>query len=208
MSDISRRILELLEEKDVSYGELSKMTNIPKSALHRYTTGETEKIPLNRVNLIAKALNVTPAYILGWEDTSIFNIENIIPMPQMKKIPLLGDIACGEPILAQENIDRNIDIPANINADFALRCKGDSMINARILNGDVVYIKQQPDVNNGEIAAVLIEDEATLKRVYKYPDKIILHAENPTFQPIVCMLNEASNIRILGKAVGFTSEVR
>ncbi|MCI7811589.1 MAG: transcriptional repressor LexA [Clostridiales bacterium] len=130
---------------------------------------------------------------------------NILPMPATYTVPLLGTIACGEPILAAENIEDNVEVPENIHADFALRCKGDSMINARIHDGDIVYIRQQPAVNNGEIAAVLIGDEATLKRVYVYEDHVVLQPENPAYEPLVYFGETMSTVRILGKAVGFTS---
>lgn len=139
--------------------------------------------------------------------TDISNIKNIEPLPKMKKVPLLGTIACGEPILAEENIEDYINMPERIKGTFALRCKGDSMINARIFDGDIVYIREQPDVENGEIAAVLIDNEATLKRVYKYENRIELRPENPTFKVMNFENEELNNIRILGKAVGFFSKV-
>lgn len=131
---------------------------------------------------------------------------NIIPMPEMRKIPLLGSIACGAPILAEEHIDGEVDIPASVHADFALRCKGDSMINARIFDGDIVYVRQQDTVENGEIAAVLVDgNEATLKRVRLFEDHIILEPANPMYQPLAYWQEEMNNVRILGKAVAFTS---
>lgn len=133
---------------------------------------------------------------------------NIIPMPEMRKIPLLGNIACGAPILAEDHIEEYIDIPKHIPADFALTCKGDSMINARIFDGDTVYIRQQEEVENGEIAAVLIDTEATLKRVQLYDDHISLEPENPQYRPIVLWGEDMNTVRILGKAVAFTSAVR
>jgi repressor LexA len=138
---------------------------------------------------------------------NLMNIKNLEPLPKMKKVPLLGTIACGEPILAEENIEDFINMPVQVKGTFALRCKGDSMINARIFDGDIVYIRQQPDVENGEIAAVLIDNEATLKRVYKYENRIELRPENPTFKVMNFENEELNNIRILGKAVGFFSKV-
>lgn len=211
MSDVSNRILNLISSKELSYGELNKITNIPKSALQRYATGETEKIPLDRIEILATALGVTAAYLMGWEESpskSIYDYGNIIPIPKMKSIPLLGTIACGEPILASENIEDYIKCPGNINADYALRCKGDSMINARIFNGDIVFVRQQPDVDDGEIAAVLIDDEATLKRVYHKPNRLRLKPENPTYEELEYEGEELENIRILGKAIYFLSTVR
>ena len=210
MSEISKRLLQLIEDNDISYGELSKKTNIPNSALQRYATGETEKIPITRIEVIAKALNTTAQFIMGWDENEsynndIFSIPGINPIPKTYKRPRLGTIACGEPILAEENIETYDDIPDNIKCDFTLVCKGDSMINARINDGDIVYIKQQSQVDNGEIAAVLIDNEATLKRVYIYEDKVVLQPENTKYPPFVYTKEDMNNIRILGKAVGFTS---
>lgn len=210
MSEISKRLLQLIEDNDISYGELSKKTNIPKSALQRYATGETEKIPITRIEVIAKALNTTAQFIMGWDENEsynndIFSIPGINPIPKTYKHPRLGTIACGEPILAEENIEAYDDIPDSIKCDFTLICKGDSMVNARINDGDIVYIKQQSQVDNGEIAAVLIDNEATLKRVYIYEDKVVLQPENTKYPPFVYTKEDMNNIRILGKAVGFTS---
>ena len=131
----------------------------------------------------------------------------------MKQIPLVGTIACGQPITAVEEVSEMVDMPDHIRADFALRCKGDSMVGARIYDGDMVYIRQQPQVENGEIAAVLIEDgaeyaEATLKRVYLSDSQRVLQAENPLFRPLVFAGPEIEKIRILGKAVAFTSSIK
>ena len=146
------------------------------------------------------------AQIAGSDDPILPS--NVIPLPEMRKIPLLGPIACGAPILAEEHIEDYVDIPKNIHADFALTCKGDSMINARIFDGDIVYIRQQPSVENGEIAAVLIDGEATLKRVRLFDDHISLEPENPMYKPLVYWGDEMNTVHILGKAVAFTSMIR
>ena len=140
--------------------------------------------------------------------SSIPDVPNIISIPEMRKIPLLGTIACGEPILATENIDEYISIPKELAGDFALTCKGDSMINARIFDGDIVYIRQQDTVENGEIAAVLIDNEATLKRVKFHDDRLILEPANPLYDPLVFRGEDMNNVHILGKAVAFTSTIR
>lgn len=153
------------------------------------------------------ALSVQPNYFFSGEDT-YYSLKNIIPLPEMRRIPLIGTIACGAPVLAEEHIEEYINIPKHITADFALTCKGDSMINARIFDGDVVYIRQQDTVDNGEIAAVLIDGEATLKRVQLFEDHISLEPENPQYRPLVYWNEEMNNVRILGKAVAFTSAIR
>ena len=157
---------------------------------------------VNGIQLLADYFNVQISDFLTDEET------NIMAIPQMVKKPRLGVIACGEPILAAENIDDYDLVPENINCDFTLLCKGDSMINARINDGDIVYIREQPQVENGEIAAVLIDNEATLKRVYIYKDKVVLQPENTKYSPMVYSKEEMNEIRILGKAVGFTSLIQ
>ena len=135
----------------------------------------------------------------------------MFPLPKTKKVPLLGTIACGTPILAVENVNEYVDMDSSLHADFALRCKGDSMINARVFDGDIVYIRQQPTVENGEIAAVMIgrtETEATLKRVFLDSEKIRLCAENPRYKDLVFFEEQMNEIRILGKAVAFLSNIQ
>ena len=126
---------------------------------------------------------------------------------QLKRFPLLGEIACGEPIFAQEDRETFLIADAEIAADFCLLARGDSMIGARIYDGDAVFIRSQPMVENGEIAAVIIDDEATLKRVYydREHARLQLVPENPAYSPLVYVGEELDNIRILGKAVGFMS---
>lgn len=134
---------------------------------------------------------------------------NILPLPKMKKVPLLGAIACGVPILAQENIESWINMPETVRADFVLRCEGDSMKDARILDGDLVFIRRQDDVLDGQIAAVLIDDEATLKRVYHTAVGVLLQPANAAYQPIMIGgPDETRQVRVLGLATHFVSAVR
>ena len=208
MSELSEKIKGLMAQKDVTYDDLAKKTSISKSALQRYATGETEKIPIDRVQSIAAALGTTAQYLLGWDSKSKEPPKNVVPFPASIKIPIIGTIACGQPILADENLYGYAFVPEFAKCDFCLRCKGDSMIGSRIFDGDLVAIRQQDDVDDGEIAAVLVDDEATLKRVYKLENKVILRAENPTFKDMIYTANDAMNIKILGKAVFFISAVR
>lgn len=216
MSKRSEKILKLIGESGLSYGELSKITGIPKSALQRYATGETEKIPIDRIEILSKALNTTPAFLMGWEeekkdDFDISSLAKYGVMPiKTQKIPLLGSISCGEAKYAEEDFEGYIEASSEIKADFCIRADGDSMIGARILDGDVVFIRKQDMVDNGEIAAVIIDNNATLKRVYYYPEKskLILSPENPKYEPFVYIGEELNQIRILGKAVAFQSSVR
>lgn len=198
-------ILKQLRSQDnINQADLAKAIGVSRSTIGMYECGEREP-DFETMEAIADYFNVTMDYLHGKSNNISF--ENIIPLPNMNKIPLLGTIACGEPILAEENIESEINIPEDIHADFALRCKGDSMIDARIMDGDIVYIRQQPTVNNGEIAAVLIGDEATLKRVYISNNTITLMPCNPKYQPYVYTNEQLNEIRILGKAIGFTSTI-
>lgn len=150
--------------------------------------------------------------LMGWKDTAepdLLQFDNIFPI-ETKKFPLLGEIACGEPVFAEQNFETFVEAAANINADFCLRAKGDSMIGARIFDGDIVFIHRQPQVENGQIAAVIIDDEATLKRVTYFPEKdmLILKPENPQYQDLIYAGTELNQVRILGRAVAFQSLVR
>lgn len=205
---IGKRIKEIRISKNITQDELALKIGTTKQTIYKYENEIVTNIPSQKIELISNALNTTPDYLMGWSDKStddLYSIPGINPIPKTYKRPRLGTIACGEPILAEENIETYDDIPDNIKCDFTLVCKGDSMINARINDGDIVYIKQQSQVDNGEIAAVLIDNEATLKRVYIYEDKVVLQPENTKYPPFVYTKEEVNNIRILGKAVGFTS---
>lgn len=214
MDERAKRINEAIEKSGYSYPELAKITGISKSSLQRYATGETKKIPIDCIEEIARATGVSAKYLMCWEDTQeqddlsilMEKYDNIRPI-KLKRFPLLGKIACGRPIFADEDRESYIMADMDIKADFCLRAKGDSMINARIYDGDVVFIREMPMVDNGDIAAVIIDDEATLKKVYYYPDKgkLVLYPENPDYEPFIYVGEELNTIRILGKAVYFMS---
>lgn len=190
---------------DLTQDEFAARLGTTKQAISRYENSEREP-NLRTAREFSKKLGVDLT-VLADDSMALSDrlAANIIPMPSTYKVPLIGTIACGKPTLAVEEADELVEVPDFVRADFALRCKGDSMINARIFDGDVVYIRKQPEVENGEIAAVLIEDEATLKRVAVYPDKIVLEAANPLYDPLVYRGEEMNQVEILGKAVGFTS---
>lgn len=211
---IGARIEQRRKELGLTLDDIAQEIGVAKSTVQRYEKGTIEKIKLPVIEAIARALNVNPAWLCFKSDAMEPTIpirptpSNIIPMPKTYKVPLVGTIACGQPILAVEDADEIVEVPQHINADFALRCKGDSMIDARIYDGDIVYVHSQPEVENGQIAAVRIGDEATLKKVRMYPDMIILEPANQAFEPLVYRREELNDIEILGKAVAFTSTIR
>lgn len=209
--DIMNRIKECRKKMQWRQEDLAERLCLDKTSVSKW---ENEKNLPNKNILeeMCNLFNVSMDYLLGRSDTANYfsfeNFQNILPVSMNKTVPLVGTIACGAPTLAEENIEEYIKMDNSIHADFALRCKGDSMINARIFDGDIVYIRQQSDVDNGEIAAVLIDNEATLKKVYKYQNRIELRPENPTFPILNFEGDDLANIRILGKAVAFLSIVR
>lgn len=147
------------------------------------------------------------------QDTTASHIQNpiaanITPLPAMKEWQVLGATACGKP-LHRELLDETILAPADIKADIVFRCVGDSMINARIFDGDAVFIHLQPEVENGQIAVVRVGDEYTLKRVYVFDDYVELRAENPTVKTILLRGPELEpdNYEVVGLAVAFLSTV-
>ncbi|MGN0698115.1 MAG: LexA family protein [Ruminiclostridium sp.] len=215
MSKLSKRLKELRNSKGLSQQALANEIGISKSSINMYERGEREP-SVDTLELFADYYNVDMNYLLGNSsipNTSLhlseqINYPNIFPIKK-HRIRLLGDIACGKPIYADEEREVYVDVGTDIKADFCLRAKGDSMINARIMDGDIVFIREQPMVNNGEIAAVIIDDEATLKRVYYYPEKqkLMLVPENTKYEPLVYIGEELEQIRILGLAVAFQSDL-
>ena len=165
---------------------------------------------IDKIEMMANYFGIKKADLV--EDSSIHpNIDfskfkNIYAL-EVKQVPMLGKIACGKPIMSDEVFSGYVQCGAQIHADFCLRAEGDSMIGARIYDGDIVFIRQQPEVENGEIAAVAIDNSVTLKRVYVSEDYIELIAENPKFKPLRIRKEDAENIKILGKAVAFQGDV-
>ena len=189
MSTFATILQNLLTEKNMKQSELSRLTKINKSSISEYLSGNYQPKYKNILK-IAQVLNVSPTIFLEKS-----------PDKEVTKLPILGKIAAGIPILAQENIEGYLPYDGN-DADFCLRIHGDSMINARINDGDIVFIKQQSTVENGEIAAVLINDSATLKRVYFLDNSSIqLRPENPKYKPMVFSKENCDDFRILGKAI-------
>ena len=203
----SARFSELTQGQ--TYRELADKLNIGRSTVGAYRNGS--RIPKTEaLEQIAAVYGVDPRWLSGRDVPKYPQAApvNVGPMFQLVKVPRLGTIACGQPILAQQNIEDYDWAPSWAHCDFTLVCRGDSMIGARIYDGDVVCIHAQPEVENGEIAAVLIDDEATLKRVYLHPDHIVLEPENPNYRPLSFWDADMAKVRVLGKATHFISPVR
>lgn len=210
VATFARRLREGLDVRGMTQAELAKRSGISKSSISRYIKGDWEG-KQSAVYELAKALGVTEAWLMGYDvpmesDTAPAVPPGFEPLPKMVKRPLVGSIACGEPITAEENIEDYVDVPENVQCDFCLRCKGDSMIDAGIHDGDVVYIHITPQVENGQIAAVRIDGEATLKRVFWNEGTQTLQflAENRNFAPLVYTGPILDTVHIEGRAVGYT----
>lgn len=202
MSTIYERIRARRIELGLTVEELAKkMGYKDKSSISKIENGKAD-IPQSKVIAFARALNTTTAYLMGIDTAKERSIPaGFQPLPKRDRIPRVGQIACGTPILAEENVEAYDEVPSEWHADFTLLCQGDSM-EPKIKDGDVVAIHSQPMVENGEVAAVLIDGEATLKRVFLFDDHIELRAENPTFPTILRIGEDMNTITIEGKAVG------
>lgn len=182
--------------------------NITSSTVSDWVNGK--KYPrMDKVQILADYLGILKSDLV--EDKSNDDsdyINNIYKIDKIK-LPFLGSVACGEPIYVDEDRESYIMVGTDIHADFCLQCKGDSMINARIHDGDIVFVRKQDIVNNGEIAVVIIDDEATLKRFYYYKEQnmVILRPENNKYQDIVLTGEELEKVKVIGKAVAFQSDV-
>lgn len=197
-NDIGRRIAQVRRERGYNQEELAEMALINRTTLARYETGMVEPgaIALSR---IADALNVTT-------DELLCRTEKLPPFISIVRntVPVVGEIACGTPITAEQNIEGFADLPDGVNADFALKCKGDSML-PTFQEGDLVLIRMQPEVNDGQIAAVGIDGEATLKHFYRQPGGVLLVSDNPKFAPMYFPAESAPVV--YGLAVGFVRKL-
>lgn len=195
------RIRELRKKHKISMKALGQYVGVAESTISLYETEKRQ--PDNSVLIkIAELFNVSVDYLLGRETNDIYTAIGAMPVKKIK-LPVLGNVACGEPIYANEDLEGYVYTDEDIGADFCLRAQGDSMVNARIFDGDILYIKKQDMVDDGEIAVVLIEDEATVKRVYydRENNTITLMPENPTYKMMRYSGAQLNQIRILGKVL-------
>lgn len=207
---VGDRIRQVRQEQDVTQQELADYIGVSKQAVYKYENNIVTNIPTDKVDAIAKRLKVSPAYLMGWEEQpepkKLTIPPGFEPMPKMDWVPLVGRIACGTPITAEENVEQMVCVPSRWHSTFTLTCKGDSM-EPRIHDGDLVAIRSQPEVEQGEIAAVRIGDEATLKHVYLHENFIELRPENPAFESIILTKEKMNTVVIEGKAVGLCRDI-
>ena len=226
---LSKKLARLKAERGLTTEALSLRSCVPKGTINKILNGETRNPTVGTLAALAEALGcplgvlsddnaglpapekpaspvrIPGVFRLGDAAAGLRNADSLLPVTR-RRVPLLGAIAAGEPLYAEETLDAT-DCDASLHCDFALRVKGDSMIGARIHDGDIVFIRSQDDVDDGQIAAVIVDGEATLKRVYHIKNGLQLLSENPNYPPMVFTLEEYASIRILGRAVGFTSRL-
>ena len=202
----AKRLTQLMAERGESCYSIADAVHLSAGTISRYSRNLIDKPKTAVVRMIAEYLRVSPLWLMGHDTPADAALAAGLMPVEAQRLPMLGQVAAGEPIYADEQHDCYVQAGAE-RADFCLRVKGDSMIGARIFDGDVVFIHAQPDVEDGEIAVVLIDDEATLKRVYKLGDRIILRAENPAYPPMEFCRTDGKTVRILGKAVAFQSKL-
>lgn len=207
VATFAQRLRAALDRSGLSQAELSVQSGISKSSISRYLKGDWEG-KQEAVYALAQVLKVSVLWLMGYDEPMVEPEAPAIPagfspLPQMVRVPLVGSIACGTPILAEENIKDYIGIPAAWRADFALECHGDSMA-PRICDGDIVCIRRQPEVESGQIAAVRVGDEATLKHFYRNGDVVQLIAENSAVcPPLIYAGSQLEEMAVEGLAVGF-----
>ena len=200
------RLKGIRKSTGINQREFAEMFGANKTTYNRYESGDIKSMPADLIESISLKFDINPAWLMGYENTDKYTIHEKVNQ-NIRRLPVLGKIAAGIPILAQEDLIDYEYVPESVKADFCLKVQGDSMIGARIFDGDLVYIRQQPEVENGEIAAVLIDgQDATLKRFYKTEGKITLRSENPNNPDQI--YTKKDNVTILGKAILFKSEVR
>lgn len=204
---IAKNIKKLMEVNNVSQTDICNALNFKPSTFSDWVNAKTYP-RIDKIEMLANYFGVEKSDLI--EDSSAINtqFDNIYKIDKIK-LPMLGTIACGEPIFTDEDRESYVMVGTEIRADFCLKCQGDSMINARIHDGDIVFIRKQDIVDNGEIAAVIIDDEATLKRFYYYKEQnmVILRPENSKYKDIILTGEQLERVKVLGKAVAFQSDV-
>lgn len=201
MNIVSDRLKQAMSLRNLKQVDLVQRTGIGKSSISTYLSGDYIPKQTNLYKL-AKVLSVDPAWLMG-EDVPMDTVPHpdVLPITR-RKVPLLGDIAAGQPITADQQYDTYVAAGDDVECDFALKVRGDSMEDL-FKDGDTVFFRAQDDVDDGQIAAVIIDGEATLKHVYHMASAIQLVSNNPKYPPMIFNSENSDNIRILGLAVGY-----
>lgn len=206
LKEFGTRLKHARELRGFSQQDVATRVGTSKSMISSYESGLSDP----RQSMIPKlsdVLSVSIEWLMTGNNETGFGHPDFMAVTR-QAIPLLGAVACGQPIYATEDLEALVAVGDEIDADFALRCKGDSMIDAGIYDGDIVFVKKCETVPNGAIAVVLIEDEATLKRVYRTDSELQLLAENKMYPAIIVRESDHRDVRILGAAVAYTHKIK
>lgn len=198
---VGEKIKALRKSMGLNQTELGQRVGVQKNAVSKWECGRVEDIPTSTIKALANLFNVPASYLI---DDEADEPDSPLYIPSLKRWEIVGATACGEPL--HRELNETVLAPADIDADRVFRCVGDSMIGAHIFDGDLVFIKVGENVENGKIGLVRVEDEYTLKRIYRGPDYLELRSENPMYAPIIIQ-GEQTNAEIIGKAVQFLSRV-
>lgn len=203
--NLYNRIVSLCEKAGVAPSRMCKDVGISRSTMTELKSGRYAGLQQKTLAKIADYFSVTVDYLIGSDDLPS-NVKSV----KLKKLPMLGHIACGEPVYTDQEYNAYVSVDDDIDADFCLTCEGDSMIGAGIIDGDVILLKAMPLVPNGKIAAVQVGDEATLKKWEYYPEKnmLILTPYNPKYRTQVYQGEELNSIRCLGLAVDLVRRIK
>lgn len=196
------------KELNLTLAEVAKACGVSEATVSRWESGDIGDMKRSRIAALSKVLKVSPSVIVGTseeDNNPLPTIKGIIPIPESRQVPMLGAIACGEPIYMDEERGEYYPLDTKIHADFCLRAEGDSMTGARICDGDIVFIQSAPEVENGVVAAVAVDDEATLKYFFQYGDTVVLRPANPKYDEMTYSREDLNRIRVLGRAVAFQS---
>lgn len=201
--DIGSKIKAARKAAHMGQAELGEAIGIGKSSISEWESGKRSP-DIDKVKDIAKVLNVTPAYLMGWNEP--FPASRPLPaglLPVVKRrIPIIGHVAAGVPIMAEREYEEYEDDTYGISCDYVLRVEGDSM-EPRVMNGDIVYVRQQPDVDDGQIAVVGVDDSVTLKVVYHLPNGLQLVSLNPKYKPMIYTQSNTDYLAVIGLAVAY-----
>lgn len=204
-NNISKNLKYYMELKDINNKELAEVLGVSESTVGKWLLKKSTP-RMGVIEKLANYFNIEKSDLI--EDKTSSNTDpGTIPLKNIVKIPILGHIQCGQPVMTAENYEGYFAADSDlINSDFCVYADGDSMIDVGIHEGDLVFLKSTPQVENGKIAAVLIDDATTLKRFYKNENQIILQPENKTYSPIIITEEDGKNIKILGEMVGMYSK--